>query len=169
MSDLKSTIVEAVIGVGGTAVAATIGMFGSAFLAEHYRRSRDARAIASGLAAELTVHLAAAPNVRRVLQSMEKRLADGRPLRLDIERESDKFYEANVGKIGLLEPELAERVIKVYQHIASFRSNFAIVLTGRVDVALERDLIHAAMQSVKTAEDLAAPLVVALRSRAGRR
>lgn len=115
----------ALIGFGGT----LIGGFIANFCAEDYRRHRDSLALAGALAGELASYKDAWPLLRTNLQAMHEMSLAGNKLKIPkIPKPVDRVFEANVARIGLLGPKLAEDLAYVYNQFNAFRDLFKTLM-----------------------------------------
>lgn len=117
MTDLNTALI-AFVGV-------LAGGYVNNFLAEDFRRFRDGQALAGALAGELDSHGSAVSVLRPGLDNMLAAIKAGEPLALpEWPLPSSPVFEATVGDIGLLDPELAKDVAFVYEQIRAFRLAF---------------------------------------------
>ena len=115
-----------VVGALGAVALAYI----NSFLKEQYVRHLDARAIAAGLAGELSSYEEAWPILRNMLETYLQLIDTQKRDQLTFrpfEKPRDAFYEGNVTKIGLLGSTLVNDVVFVYGHIGGFRAVFGLI------------------------------------------
>jgi hypothetical protein len=106
------------------ASGALAAVFLTQFLAENYRRFKDGSALAAGLCGELRSYEAAPEKLRQRLQGWIALSAEIEPSQLvfrNFERPKDAFFDESVGKLGLLGPDLVQRVVLVYSNLRAFR------------------------------------------------
>jgi hypothetical protein len=112
------------------ASVALVAVYLTQFVAQRYKTFKEGSSIAAGLAGELASYRDAAPllrvAVRTALQAVESGYQDRLRFR-GIEKPVDRFFDAVVDKIGLLGPDLAEKVIYVYNNLNAFRVAFALI------------------------------------------
>lgn len=93
------------------------------FIGEDYRRFRDAQALAGAVAGELSAHLATRPQLAQELQGLIDALKSGGDVVThDKQYKSPNcpIYEANIGRIGLLDPHLSEETAYVHEQLRFF-------------------------------------------------
>lgn len=118
---MADVFVAALSGIVGVLVT---GYFNN-FLGEDFKRFRDAKALAGGLAGELESHLEALPALKAGLNRMWEATLDGQSLSIpEWPMPSSPVFEANTSKIGLLGPELAREIAYGYESLRAFRLNF---------------------------------------------
>jgi hypothetical protein len=133
-----ATLAGALLGFVGTAT----GSFLAVFASESYKRFRDAKALGAGLTGELASYREAWPMLQRTLADIENAAGSGNRVHFPrIEKPLDRFYEANVEKLGLLGPDAAEMVAYVYNNINSFR--VTMELLGREETTAQQQAILA--------------------------
>lgn len=99
------------------------------FVAEDFRRFRDGATVAAALAGELSSHALALPQIRVNLNRWielarkEMRVSD----RL-FDFPTDPVFDAYIDKLGLLDSQMVEDIVFVYQQIRFFRVGFRIIL-----------------------------------------
>lgn len=94
------------------------------FIGEDYKRHRDATALAAAFSGELRGHFIGAKAVEPVLVWLRQELGAGRLPHMDMKAMqlgNDPVFDANVGKIGALGPELAATTAYIYQLLAAIR------------------------------------------------
>ena len=92
-------------------------------MAEDYRRFRDGKALARALAGELSSRSEAVGLLKEgVTQILSSLKANGRVRLPKIEKVTDYVFESSISKLGLLESDLVEDVVYVYENIAAFRA-----------------------------------------------
>jgi hypothetical protein len=104
-------------------VGVLVGGYANNFLAEDYRRFRDGQALAGALAGELESHGDAASAIKQSLALIIKN-ADAPNSAVKIPEwpiPNSPIFEANAGKIGVLDPQSAKDVAYVYEQIRGFR------------------------------------------------
>lgn len=115
-----ASISAAIIAAAATLITAFI----TQFLSERYRRFNEASAVAAGISGELSSYGEAVPLLRISLHTMSENIKLGRKDSVkfrSFEKPVDRFYDAVVGKLGMLGPELAERIIYIYGNLNAFR------------------------------------------------
>lgn len=141
------------------------------FVVESFKRHNDGSALAAGLAGELASYGDALPMLSRRLHEFIEMLDAGsrgeitlRP----IERPADRFYEASVGKLGLLGPDLVERVVLVYGNIGAFRVSMGILGVDHASMsdAELRQRLQVTIECLVRAAAAGTPLIAKLRARA---
>lgn len=134
MDEFYAAVLAAIIAASATLVTA----FLTQFLAERYRRFHEGSAIAAGFQGELVSYSSAFPKVVEMLSGLRRAIRDGERTRIalrTVERGVDRFYSEAVGKIGLLGPDLAERVIFIYSNLNAFRAALKVVTEHHADMA----------------------------------
>lgn len=122
---MEPALIGALIGFSGT----LIGGFVANFCAEDYRRHRDSVALAGALAGELSSYKDAWPMLRSSLEVMHERTLAGIKISFPkVPKPVDRVFEANVAKIGMLGPELAEDLAYVYNQFNAFRELFKTLM-----------------------------------------
>jgi hypothetical protein len=122
---MSDVLTGALLGFGGSLIVA----FVANFCAEDYRRHRDSVALAASLAGELASYEDAWPLLRSSLVAMHARCLDGNTVSIPkMPKPTDRVFDANVGKIGLLGPKLAEDLAYVYNQINAFREMFKTLM-----------------------------------------
>jgi hypothetical protein len=115
---MEPALVGALIGFGGSLTVS----FLANFCAEDYRRHRDSLALAGALAGELASYKDAWPQLRTALQKMHENTSAGNKISFPkIAKPVDRIFDANVARIGLLGPALAEELAYVYNQVNAFR------------------------------------------------
>ncbi|MEZ0191021.1 hypothetical protein AB9X41_17515 [Ralstonia solanacearum] len=100
-----------------------VGGYFNNFLAEDFRRFRDSQAIAGALAGELESHGEAIPYIKAGLQKIQEAVKAGNGISMpEWPVPNSPVFEANVEKVGLLQPDLAKGVAYVYEQVRAFRS-----------------------------------------------
>jgi hypothetical protein len=112
----------------GTAVGALINNFGG----EHYKRYRDRRALAFGLAGEVGANMHAITD--EVLGQFEM-IADQARAGKDVPfppfpTRTDPFFERAIEKIGLLEGDIPQRLALFYGHVQGARHSLRLLGEG---------------------------------------
>jgi hypothetical protein len=131
---MSDVLTGALLGFSGSLIVA----FLANFCAEDYRRHRDSVALAAALAGELASYEDAWPILRSSLGGMhEQSLAGNRVLFPKMSKPTDRVFEANVGKVGLVGPELAEDLAYVYNQVNAFREMIK-TLMDESDLAAEQ-------------------------------
>jgi hypothetical protein len=155
-----------------TAAITIAGFFLANFLAEDYRRFRTGSAIAAGIAGELESYVQPQVILIEALDTVDKSLRAGlRPkleFRGEFEPPKDRIFDANVGSIGLLGPELAGRIAFVYGAISGSRSAYSAIHNHHAsmsDPELSRRCAWT-ITTLHTAMNAAVPLIESLRLRA---
>jgi len=122
---MSDALMGATFALSGTLIVA----FLANFCAEDYRRHRDSVALAAALAGELASYEDAWPILRSSLEAMHMHSVAGNSISLPkMPKPSDRVFEANVGKLGLLGPELAEDLAYVYNQVNAFREIFKTLM-----------------------------------------
>lgn len=117
----------------GALIAAFVALFTAyltLFLGERYKRFHEGSALAAGFAGELGSYTEGYPLMQRVLAEMTRCAEQGTHRELSLrpfEKPLDRFFEASVSKVGLLGPELAERVIYIYSNLNAFRMTLILI------------------------------------------
>ena len=136
-------------------LSAAGGAFGAliaGFKSEDYKRHRDARALAAGLLGELASHKEGWPLSLKALDTIEANANAGTLVRIPkIDRPTDRFFDQNVGKLGLLGPELVEAVVYIYNNITAFRTVFLLVSQEDLDAQQHASIARAARASIQRA------------------
>jgi hypothetical protein len=125
------------------------------FVAEDYRRFRDAQALAGALSGELQSHSSAMPMLLGNLEKMKIIASEDRELGLpDIEKPTSPIFEANVQRIGLLGPKLACDVAAVYEQINGFRVAFVMLAKNDTKFSKEQrsNVIQQCVDRLNTAQ-----------------
>ncbi|WP_052421072.1 hypothetical protein [Paraburkholderia ferrariae] len=140
------------------------------FIGEDYRRFRDGQALAGALAGELKSHGTAIPTLKTTLENLLSRLEGPngslQVVQRDFESANSPVFDANVGRIGLLGPQLAEEVAYVYEAIRAFRMTTKTLakFAHEVEPAHSAMMLRNALQLVENADKRGTDLVVALRA-----
>ncbi|AUT65796.1 hypothetical protein [Paraburkholderia terrae] len=144
----------------GTALVGFLGVlvggYFNNFLAEDYRRFRDSQALAAALAGELESHAEGIPLLKNILTAMHGRASTGGELTLrEMPERGSPVFEANVEKIGLLDPAQAKGVAFVYEHIRAFRTVMALLAKHHEEESPEwrTSIILSARERLTSAED----------------
>ncbi|CAG4914831.1 hypothetical protein [Paraburkholderia saeva] len=148
-----------------------VGGYFNNFLAEDFRRFRDSQALAGALAGELESHAEAIPLLKSVLTALHGRAQSGAILSMrEMPEPGSPVFEANVEKIGLLDPELAKGVAFVYENIRAFRMVMLLLSKHHMEEPVEwrTNLISSAYDRIKSAEDRGIPLVKRLKDHAAK-
>ena len=112
------------------ASATLITAFVTQFLAEGYKRFKEGSSVAAGIAGELSSSEEAVPLIRVSLRTASENIRLGGKDRLkfrSFDKPVDRFFDEVVGKVGLLGPELAERVIYIYSNLSAFRAALVLI------------------------------------------
>lgn len=94
------------------------------FIGEDYKRHGDATALAAAFWGELKGHFGGTDELQPLLDYMKHELAANQVPDVNVravEVGSDPVFDANVGKIGALGPELAAETAYVYQKLSGIR------------------------------------------------
>ncbi|WP_052738552.1 hypothetical protein [Robbsia andropogonis] len=137
------------------------------FLAEDYKRFRDAQALAGALAGELESHGMPVKVIVDGLESMWLKLADGKKLDLpEWPIPASPLFDQNASKIGLLGAELAREVAYVYENLRAFRQNFHVLSKHHSTMPSEwaQATIVGCQAAITRAEARGMPLVDNLKS-----
>jgi hypothetical protein len=159
MADLN----VAVIGLLGVMAG---GYFNN-FLAEDFRRFRDGQALAGALAGELESHGDAAAQIKKslalLIDNSDVPIAAVKFPELPIA--NSPIFEANTGKVGLLDPESAKDVAYVYERIRSFRVNLSLLSKHHVEFGpgWRTSMVSGCVEAIEQAEDRGKPLVERLK------
>jgi hypothetical protein len=113
-----------------TAGATLVGFIVVNFIAEDFKRFRSGSSVAAGLAGELSRYVEPQQSLVTAINVMIRLIDQGQqkdmPLR-GIDPTKDRIFDANVANLGLLGPELVEKVAYVYGQINGFRVSFGIL------------------------------------------
>ncbi|RZL66415.1 MAG: hypothetical protein EOP81_00135 [Variovorax sp.] len=117
------------------AATALLGAFIAQFVAEKYRRFHDGSAVAAGILGELSAYRGGAevlaPRIRGWMTAASSDLhLTFRP----IERPVDLFFDASVGKLGLLGHQLTEHTVYVYANLRAFRIGLEVITTAHAEM-----------------------------------
>jgi hypothetical protein len=135
---MSDVLMGAFFGLSGTLIVA----FLANFCAEDYRRHRDSVALAAALAGELASYADAWPILRSSLEAMLGQARSGDRIFLPkMSKPTDRVFEANVGKIGLVGPDLAEDLAYTYNQVNAFREMFYTIM-GEVDLTVEQQALR---------------------------
>ncbi|MBB4515830.1 hypothetical protein [Paraburkholderia fungorum] len=158
--------------------AALVGLLGvmaggyfNNFLAEDYKRFRDSQALAGALAGELKSHASAIPLLKNILAALHARAKTGAELSMrETPEPPSPLFEANVEKIGLLGPELANGVAFVYEQIRAFRICMQLLAKHSNEESADwrATLIENAYERIKCAEERGVPLIENLKRHAAK-
>src|SRR3569623_487705 len=147
---MSDTLAAALIAVSGTLMVGFI----ASFLAEDYRRFRDGQALASALAGELLSRSEAVHMLRDNLTKIVNLLRrTGRVRLLKVEQIKDHVFESNVSKLGLLENDMVEDVVYVYENIGAFRSAMSLAADRDDDDPQKLVLIEQALGALERASN----------------
>jgi|SRR5450830_85767 len=111
-----------------TLTSAVLVGFGSHFMVEDYRRFRDSKTIAAGLAGELESITLSLPKLLPGLYMMKTMLDDQEKISLpEMPHQSSPIFEANTEKVGLLGTKLVGEVAFIYDQIRAFRTAYQLL------------------------------------------
>lgn len=141
---MSGEITAAIIAASGALLAVAI----SHFFAEAAKRHAEAQSIAGGLAGELRAFAAYSNEAVGAMQrSAEYAEGGGRYEYPSYQVMKSLVYEANVGRIGLLGPEVAESVAFIYSRIQSFR-NLQLMGSSARDLGVRADAFNNAAKEL---------------------
>ncbi|RDK04477.1 hypothetical protein [Paraburkholderia lacunae] len=146
-----------------------VGGYFNNFLAEDFRRFRDSQALAGALAGELKSHAEAIPDIKHGLTQIHAIAETGALLTLpEWPEPGSPVFEANVGQIGLLDPELAKDVAYVYENLRAFRGAFHQLSKHHeeMNAGWRVAMVKACADRIKSAETVGVPLVEKLKHHA---
>jgi len=151
-------------------IAGTVSLLGvgvSNFLAEKYKRLNESRALAAAFAGELATATRNYDDARKSWGGALERAKGGETLTFPKlpQQSPTPIFDANVGKVGSLGPDLAGEVAFVYAEIRTFRAGLDVTaaLTQGAQQAETLGLTLAAMDRANAA---AIPLIQQLRAHA---
>lgn len=164
---MADSIVTGLIAAAVTLVVA----FLTQFIAERYRRFHDGSALAAGIVGELSAYKGGPETLQKRLKQWIQVSKEGKQATLKfrlIDKPVDLFFDASVGKIGVLGPELVEHIVFVYTNIRAFRIGLELVTKHYADMSEQEfqercELCH---QSLTRAIDRGEFLIPFLRQRA---
>jgi hypothetical protein len=159
---MDATLTGALIGFSGSVLVSFIANF----CAEDYRRHRDSHALAGALAGELSSYKDAWPELRAGLEAMLVHARSGVQLVVPkIPKPVDRVFEANVARLGLLEPALSEEIAYVYNQINAFRELFrTLIEDSELSADQQAARIHACITTLDRAATRAETLPQNLRT-----
>lgn len=151
------------------AAVALVTVYITQFLAERYRRHRDAASLAAGIAGELSAYEQGYIMLSSFLEhSRENARLGTKPLFRAIERPRDLYFPKVTEKIGLLGPELCESVVYVYSNLEGFRAALMLLYerAGEMDCREIEVRITLCLDGLERARNRAATLVPLLQAKA---
>jgi len=162
---MSDALAGALLALGGALVVGFIANF----VAEDYRRFRDGKALARALAGELSSRSEAVSLLKEGLTQILSSLKANEKVRLlKVEKVTDYVFESSITKLGLLEYDLVEDVVYVYENIGAFRSALGLAAerdTGDPQAVL---LIESSLSALGRASKRGNDLPTRLRAYAGR-
>lgn len=141
--------------------------YGSHFLAEDYRRSREGKAIAAALAGELRSIMLSLPELRPNLAQMKVLLDRNMKIALpEMPDQSSPIFEKCADKVGMLGVELAGDIAFVYDQIRAFRTSFQLLSKQHANMgaAWSGLLVERCLALIKSNEPLSEALIIKLRA-----
>jgi len=158
-----SAITAAIIGASGALFTAYVAQF----QAERYRRFAEATSVAAGILGELKSYSSAHPLLANIFTSIKGLVENGQRDEIALrpfDKPVDRYFDAVIAKVGLLGPDLAERIIYIYSNLDAFRGSFALICVEHLkmtDVELwsRIELTEQCMQRAVTEMSNALPLL----------
>ncbi len=117
-------VVTALIGLGGAVIGGVLTIWGN-YLRQHREQRQLARRVALGIAGEIEALLDISER-RQYGKWLRLAAESPTPVRVSISATRDYFkvFDANVDKLGLLSPDLAEKVAMFYVRVAGILEDF---------------------------------------------
>jgi hypothetical protein len=116
-----------------TLIGVVVGAFANNFAGEYYKRYRDRRALAFGLAGEIQAHIEAIEGMGLIdsLADFARRARNNEKIQLPpFQTRTDPVYEKSIENIGLLEGDLPERLASFYGWLQGSRRVLELVGQG---------------------------------------
>lgn len=162
---MSDALAGALIALGGALVVGFIANF----VSEDYRRFRDSKALARALAGELSSRGDAVDLLQKSLTQILSSLNGNEKVRLlKIEKVTDYVFESSIAKLGLLESDLVEDVVYVYENIGAFRSALGLAAEADAGDPQAALLVEAARSALGRASKRGGDLPNRLRAYANR-
>ncbi|MBA8735340.1 hypothetical protein [Chromobacterium violaceum] len=138
----------AVIGATGALVA---GFFAN-FMAEDYRRFREAKALSGAIYGELTSITSGLDELSESIDKVISALELGGSIKLpEIQFPKNDIYEEYMGRLGLLDSSVVENIVYVYSQINSFRASYSLLCKPKLSGAMKIKYLKAARNSLNRA------------------
>lgn len=165
------TMDSALIGASlGASVAVSVAYVAN-FVAEDFRRFRNGSSLAAALAGELASYDEPLSITLAWLKACAQAVESGHSKSLvfyHLELTKDRVFEGNVGSLGSLGHDTAERLASVYGQLAGFRAGFTILMKhgGEMSEQVMKGRFANCIQSLERAMPEARSLAATLRARA---
>lgn len=158
---MSDPLAAALIALSGTLL---IGFIAN-FLAEDYRRFRDGKSLARALAGELSSRSEGVELLRNALSQILAALKANQDIKLlKVDKTTDHIFENSVSKLGLLESDLIEDVVYVYENIGAFRVAMSLAAEREEGDPQKALLIESSLAALERAASRGADLPDRLRS-----
>lgn len=141
------------------------------FVAEDYRRFRDANALAAALAGELSSYKEAVPKVHDMLEKLRSHVQAGNQLKLrSFKLPTNRIFDDWIPKLGLLDVSIIQDVVYVYHQIDAFRAAFSILISESQEMKINElnERINSCIETTSRALSRGEPLLSHLISVANR-
>lgn len=168
---------QAFLVAGITASVTLLTVYLTQFLADRYRRFTEGSILAAGFAGDLAARRAGDVDYELVFKQLDKLRKEGTRVevigagRPEPNHHEERFFHSVIGKVGLLGPDLAGKVIGLYREMAFYAEQARYVEVHHAD--MKNDEFHGRLQltlkSWKGAMELRDELVPLLKSRANER
>lgn len=168
---------QAFVVAGTTAAVTLVTVYLTQFVAERYRRFAEGSTLAAGFAGDLAAHRHGEVDYEFVFKELEKLRKEGKRAevmgqgRPEPHHHEERFFHTVIGKVGLLGPDLAGRVIGLYRDMAFYAEQAKYIDEHHAD--MQNDELHGRLELVlrtwKSAMELRDELVPLLKSRANER
>jgi hypothetical protein len=168
---------QAFVVAGITAAVTLVTVYLTQFLADRYRRFAEGSTLAAGFAGDLAARRHGDLDYEYLFKELEKIRKEGKrvevlgPGRPEPDHHEERFFHSVIGKVGLLGPDLAGRVIGLYRDMAFYVEQARYVEEHHAD--MKNDEFHGRLELVlttwKSAMESRDELVPLLKSRANER
>lgn len=165
---------QAFVVAGITAAVTLVTVYLTQFLADRYRRFAEGSMLAAGFAGDLAARRHGEVDYEYLFKELEKLRKEGKRVevrgsgRPEPHQHEERFFHSVIGKVGLLGPDLAGRVISLYRDMAFFAEQAKYVDQHHAD--MKNDELHGRLELIlstwKSAMELRDELVPLLKSRA---
>ncbi len=157
---MTDSIIAAIIAASAVIVTSMV----SNFLGEAFKRHREKVSVASGLVGELCAYRENIDPAKTVFGAAKNMALGGQHLPMQkIPLQTNRFYEANISKLGMLGPQIAGDVVYVYGHIQAYMV-LASMLHEAEDAKHLAGMLSMMLLSIEKAERRGDPLLDALKA-----